>query len=71
MTKWFNVKGPRIAHKHYMVDISDRLEKMKQLIDREEYFVINRGRQYGKTTKKEIKQEWICAHGKPILEVQV
>ena len=50
MTKWFNVKGPCIAQKHYMVDISDRLEKMKRLVDREEYFVINRGRQYGKTT---------------------
>ena len=33
-----------------MVDISSRLEKMKMLVEKEEYFVINRGRQYGKTT---------------------
>ena len=33
-----------------MVDISNRVEKMKMLVEREEYFVINRGRQYGKTT---------------------
>jgi len=33
-----------------MVDISNRLEKMKSLVEDEEYFVINRGRQYGKTT---------------------
>ena len=33
-----------------MVDITDRLKKMRRMIEREEYFVINRGRQYGKTT---------------------
>ena len=33
-----------------MVDISSRLEKMKSLVENEDYFVINRGRQYGKTT---------------------
>jgi len=50
MSKWFNVKGVCVPSKHYMVDISDRLEKMKKLVEREEYFVINRARQYGKTT---------------------
>ena len=50
MVKWFNVKGPCIPHKHYMVDITSTLEKMKRLIEKEEYFVINRARQYGKTT---------------------
>ena len=33
-----------------MVDITERLEKIKDMIDRGDYFVINRGRQYGKTT---------------------
>lgn len=33
-----------------MVDISDRLRQVKTLIDRGDYFVINRARQYGKTT---------------------
>ena len=33
-----------------MVDIHDRLEKIRDMIDRGDYFVINRGRQYGKTT---------------------
>lgn len=33
-----------------MVDISERLQKIKELIDRGEYFTINRARQYGKTT---------------------
>ena len=46
----FNVKGPCIPEDHYMVDISKRLEKMKMLVEEREYFVINRARQYGKTT---------------------
>ena len=50
MSKWFNVKGTCVPTKHYMVDISNRLEKMKRLVEKEEYFVINRARQYGKTT---------------------
>ena len=33
-----------------MVDIHDRLEKIRDMIDKGDYFVINRGRQYGKTT---------------------
>jgi len=50
MEKWFNVKGLCVPDKHYMVDLTDRLKKMKKMVEREEYFVINRGRQYGKTT---------------------
>jgi len=33
-----------------MVDISDKLVKIEDLIDRECYFTLNRARQYGKTT---------------------
>jgi hypothetical protein len=33
-----------------MVDISGKIEQIKQLIDRRCYFTINRARQYGKTT---------------------
>ena len=34
-----------------MVPLDDRLDKIKRLyVDRKKYFVINRGRQYGKTT---------------------
>ena len=48
--KRFNTTGLCNPKKHYMVDISDKLEKIKVLIENEEYFVINRPRQYGKTT---------------------
>lgn len=33
-----------------MVDITDRLEQIKKMIDAGQYFTINRARQYGKTT---------------------
>ena len=35
---------------HYMVDITERLEAIKKLVDDGKYFCINRARQYGKTT---------------------
>jgi len=50
MKKRFNVTGTCIPEKHYMVDISEKLKDIVKLIDNEEYFIINRPRQYGKTT---------------------
>ncbi len=50
MNKRFNITGLCVSEYHYMVDITERLEKIKAMIDRGDYFVINRGRQYGKTT---------------------
>ena len=50
MKKYFNVTGPCNRERHYMVDISTRLQEIKSLIDNGDYFVINRARQYGKTT---------------------
>ena len=35
---------------HYMVNIDNQLSQIKQMIDHGKYFVINRSRQYGKTT---------------------
>ncbi len=32
-----------------MVDISDKIQKIRGMVDMEEYFTINRARQYGKT----------------------
>ncbi|MCL1948369.1 MAG: AAA-like domain-containing protein [Turicibacter sp.] len=48
--KEFNVTGLCVPHKHFMVDISDKLNQIEKLIDEGRYFTINRGRQYGKTT---------------------
>lgn len=48
--KEFNTTGGCNPSDHYMVDISDRLRKIKRLVDEGKYFCINRARQYGKTT---------------------
>ena len=48
--KKFNVTGLCVPEKHYMVDTEDKLHQIIKLIDDEQYFTINRARQYGKTT---------------------
>ena len=48
--KKFNVTGRCYPEQHYMVDITERLEQVKEMVDQGDYFCINRGRQYGKTT---------------------
>ena len=50
MAKKFNTTGVCVFKKHYMVDLKSKLIQIKKLIDDEQYFTINRGRQYGKTT---------------------
>jgi hypothetical protein len=48
--KCFNVTGLCIPEKHYMVDISLKVKKIIEMVDRGDYFTINRPRQFGKTT---------------------
>ncbi|WP_310602437.1 AAA-like domain-containing protein [Anaerosporobacter sp.] len=50
MAKVFNVTGDCKPEKHYMVNIDERLLKIRELVDDGKYFTINRARQYGKTT---------------------
>ncbi len=50
MRKLFNVSGNCKPALHYMVDIKGRLAEIKEMIDRGDYFTMNRARQYGKTT---------------------
>lgn len=60
----FNTTGLCVPNKHYMVDISERLEQMKGMVEEGTYFTIHRGRQYGKTTtlkmlEKYLKDEYV------------
>ena len=50
MSKIFNTSAVCRPEIHYMVDLSDRLEQIKKMVDRGDYFTINRARQYGKTS---------------------
>ncbi len=64
MRRRFNTTGSFSVDKHYMVRLDDRLKKIKDdYVDYGSYFVINRGRQYGKTTtlkalKKYLSEEY-------------
>lgn len=48
--KTFNINADCSPDIHYMVDIRPKLEAIGQMVDRGQYFSINRARQYGKTT---------------------
>jgi hypothetical protein len=50
MQKKFNVTGLCRPAKHYMADISSKLSKTLAMVEDGDYFVINRPRQYEKTT---------------------
>lgn len=50
MQKCFNTEGLCFQEDHYMVNLDERVRKIKVLVDNGKYFVINRARQYGKTT---------------------
>ncbi len=51
--KRFNTTGTCYPEDHYMVDLTERCQEIKAMVDRGDYFCINHGRQYGKTTTLE------------------
>ena len=62
--KKFKTTGLCNPSKNYMVDITDRLNKIKVMIDNGDYFTINRARQFGKTTtlaalERYLKDEYV------------
>lgn len=59
--RYFNTEGVCRPDIHYMVRLDDRLEKIKRLyVDRGKYFIINKGRQYGKTTTLRALAEYLA-----------
>lgn len=60
MRKYFNTEGACSPKRHYMVKLNNRLRQIKeQYVDMGKYFVINRGRQYGKTTTLRALAEYL------------
>ena len=60
MRRRFNITGSCNPQWHYMVRIDDRLKKIKEdYVDYGSYFIINRGRQYGKTTTLEALKRYL------------
>lgn len=60
MRKYFNITGDCKPKLHYMVDLTQRLEKIKAMVNSGEYFVINRARQFGKTTTLKALQKFLA-----------
>jgi hypothetical protein len=50
MKKYFNINGLIIPDEHYYAPIDENIKQIFEMIQRKEYFVINKPRQYGKTT---------------------
>lgn len=50
MARIFNIAGPCIPDKHYMLPPTKRIREVYPLIEQEEYFVLHAPRQSGKTT---------------------
>ena len=63
----FNTTGLCVPWKHYMVDVSDRVEQMRAMVEHGDYFCVNRGRQYGKTTtlaalKRAVRDDYVVVN---------
>ena len=46
----FNITGVCVPEKNYTVDLTQRLNRIRGMVEEGLYFSVNRGRQYGKTT---------------------
>ena len=59
MNRYFNITGSCNPKEHYMVNLDSRLAQIKKMVDAGQYFAINKGRQYGKTTMLDALQEYL------------
>ncbi len=62
MKKRFNYTGVCVPEKHYMVDISAKIRQIFNIIESGDYFVINRPRQFGKTTVVHMLNRFLKTH---------
>ena len=71
----FNITAACNPDIHYMVDLRSRLSDIKDMIDDGQYFVINRARQYGKTTilnalERFLSNDYIVVESLPFIHEQ-
>ncbi len=64
MKKFFNIAGPCLPEKHYMIPPDRRLGQIRELIDKEAFFIIHAPRQTGKTTLIRSLSRKLTAEGK-------
>jgi hypothetical protein len=64
VARWFNTAGPCKPDLHYMLPVMRRLPTVRQLIDRQSYFVLHAPRQVGKTTALIMLSRELAAEGR-------
>ncbi len=67
MAKEFNVTGLCFPDEHYMADVSKQLDETFSMIEKGKYFIINRPRQYGKTTTMHTLRQRLIDSGEYII----
>ena len=65
----FNVTGICIPEKHYMVDISNKVSQIAAMVEKGQYFTINRARQYGKTTTIRLLERVLLEKGYQVARI--
>lgn len=65
----FNVTGRCLPDEHYMVDISEKVRLIAAMVERGDYFTINRARQYGKTTTLWTLEEELVKKGYTVTRI--
>jgi hypothetical protein len=63
MAKEFFITGRCFPKLHYMADVSKKLEQTLHMVEKGAYFIINRPRQYGKTTTLYLLAEMLREKG--------
>jgi hypothetical protein len=69
MAKEFNVTGTCFPEDHYMADVSKKLAETYSLIENGKYFIINRPRQYGKTTTLYMMMDRLIANNYAVFNI--
>jgi hypothetical protein len=57
----FNITGSIVPELHYYVDLTPQLDKLMALVGEGTYFVINRPRQFGKTTMLKFLTQYLVS----------
>jgi len=60
----FNITGSIVPEEHYYVDPAPTIKKLMELVEKRRYFIINRPRQFGKTTILNFLAQRLQATGK-------
>jgi hypothetical protein len=61
--RFFQIGGPCVPGRHYMLPAAARLPGARELIGRDEYFVVHAPRQSGKTTSLEVLAQELTSAG--------